>query len=232
MMPSPNFLLVLTYTIASCLGPGALGFAPNSSARNTASSSPRLCKTAISNSRDQAEQCISESYPKFYWLLQQNPTALQRLHESKAGFAVFAPSDAAIDALGPERIQLLEAACNDPGLQQIASRMVSYHMVSAPMTAEIMATYNVVSTRVGELPVEVASDGALYVNGVRIIQSYQFEDRIVENYQDKDGNLLGSQSMEGGKRYIIHEVEGLVCPDELWHAMYAQFESAGANNVY
>lgn len=100
------------------------------------------------------------------------------------------------------------------------------------MTAEIMATYNVVSTRVGELPVEVASDGALYVNGVRIIQSYQFEDRIVENYQDKDGNLLGSQSMEGGKRYIIHEVEGLVCPDELWHAMYAQFESAGANNVY
>lgn len=154
------------------------------------------------------------------------------MRESKTGFAVFAPSDAALDALGPDHIQMLEAASNDPGMQQIVSRMAAYHMVSAPMTAEIMGTYNVVSTRVGELPVEVGPDGTLYVNGVRVIQSYQFEDRIVQNYEDGQGNLLGSEAVEGGKRCIIHEVEGLVCPDELWHAMYAQFESAGANNAY
>ena len=122
---------------------------------------------------------------------------------------------------------MLEAACNDPGAQQIVSRMAAYHIVNAPTTAEIMATYNVVTTRVGELPVEAAQDGTLYVNGRQIVQSYQFEDNMIQNYEDKDGNLLGSQTVEGGKCSIIHEVDGLVCPDELWHAMYSHFESAG-----
>lgn len=129
--------------------------------------------------------------------------------------------------MGPEQLQLLEAACSVPDLQQILATMAAYHVVSAPMTAEIMGSYNVVTTRVGELPVEVSPDGTLYVNGRQIVQSYQFEDRVVKNYQDKDGNLLGSQSVEGGKRCIIHEVDGLVCPDELWHAMYSHFESTG-----
>lgn len=149
------------------------------------------------------------------------------MRESTTGFAVLAPSDAALESLGQEQLQLLETACNDPDMQQVVSRMAAYHMISAPMTAEIMTAYNVVTTRVGELPVEVAQDGTMYVNGVRIIQSYQFEDKIVQNYQDKEGNLLGSQAVEGGKTCIIHEVEGLVCPDELWHAMYAHYQSSG-----
>lgn len=199
---------------------------------NTASSSPRagLSKTttALSNSRDQAEQCLTESFPKFYYLLQQNQPALQRMHESTSGFAVLAPSDAAIDAMGPEQLAMLETACTDPALQQIVGRMAAYHIVSSPMTAEIMGQYNVVPTRVGELPVEMdPQDGTLYVNGRRIIQTYQFEDKLVQNYQDKDGNLLGSEAVEGGKRCIIHEVDGLVSPDDLWHAMYAHYESIG-----
>lgn len=148
------------------------------------------------------------------------------MRESKSGFAVFAPSDSAMDMMGSERLQLLEAACNDPALQQVVSRMAAYHMVSAPATAEIMGTYNVVTTRVGELPVGVAEDGTLYVNGVQIIQSYQFEDNMVQNYQDTDGNFLGSEGVEGGKICIIHEVTELVCPDELWHAMYSHFEES------
>ena len=145
------------------------------------------------------------------------------MHESKTGFAVLAPSDDAIDAMGPERMQILETAMCDPNTQQIVARMAAYHIVSAPATAEIMGTYNVVTTRVGELPVEVANDGTLYVNGRRVIQSYQFEDQLVQNYQDANGNLLGSESVEGGKICIIHEVDGLVSPDELWHAMYAHY---------
>ena len=152
---------------------------------------------------------------------------------SKNGFAVFAPSDASIDnVLSADQIQLLEAASNDPGMQQIVSRMAAYHMVSVPMTSEIMATYNVVSTRVGELPVEVANDGSLYVNGVRIIQSSLFEDKMIQNYADSQGNILGSEAVEGGKTCIVHEVEGLVCPNELWEALYAQYETSGASNVY
>eukprot|EP00571_Detonula_confervacea_P009580 CAMPEP_0172316984 /NCGR_PEP_ID=MMETSP1058-20130122/30183_1 /TAXON_ID=83371 /ORGANISM="Detonula confervacea, Strain CCMP 353" /LENGTH=185 /DNA_ID=CAMNT_0013031427 /DNA_START=239 /DNA_END=796 /DNA_ORIENTATION=+ len=181
----------------------------------------------MSSSREQAEQYLSESYPKFYSLLQKNPAALQRMRDSKAGFAVFAPSDAAIDSVGSEQLQLLEAAFNDPDLNQVLSRMAAYHMVSAPMTAEIMGAYNVVTTRVGELPVEVAPDGTMYVNGVQIIRSYQFQDQIIQNYQDKDGNLLGSEGVEGGKICIIHEVGGFISPDDLWHAMYSHFETSG-----
>lgn len=181
----------------------------------------------MSSSREQAEQYLSESYPKFYFLLQKNPAALERMRDSKSGFAVFAPSDAAIDSLGPEQLQLLDAAFNDPDMSQVVSRIAAYHMVSAPMTAEIMGAYNVVTTRVGELPVEVAPDGSLYVNGVQIIQSYQFEDKIIQNYQDTDGNFLGSEGVEGGKICIVHEVGGFVCPDDLWHAIYSHFETSG-----
>lgn len=131
-----------------------------------------------------------------------------------------------MDSLGDENLRLLEAACNDPDLQQVVSRMAAYHVVSAPMTASIMGTYNVVSTSVGELPVEVAADGTMYVNGVQIIQSFQFEDQIIQNYQDRDGNVLGSEVVEGGKRCIIHEVAGLVCPDDLWQALYSYYQSA------
>lgn len=182
-----------------------------------------------SNSREQVENFLSESYPKFCSLLQQNPMALQQMRESEVGFAVFALSDAAFyNALMPEQLQLLEAACNEPQCQEVVSTMAAYHMVSVPITGDIMASFQVVTTRVGELPVEVASDGsgALYVNGVRILQSYVFEDVLIQNYQDKDGNMIGSQAGAGGKRYIVHEVESLICPNELWQSLHSHFQSS------
>jgi len=146
------------------------------------------------------------------------------MRESQTGFAVLAPSDDAILTMGP-KLQMLEAACNDPGLRQIASIIAAYHVVSVPMTTELMGSFNVVPTMVGELPVEVAPDGTLWVNGRRILQSYQFEDKMIESYQDRHGNMVGSQLSEGGKRCIIHEVDGFVCPDELWHDLFSHFET-------
>jgi uncharacterized surface protein with fasciclin (FAS1) repeats len=180
-----------------------------------------------SNSREQVENFLSESYPKFCSLLQQNPSALQQMRESEVGFAVFALTDAAF-ALMPQQLQLLEAACNEPRLQEVVSTMAAYHMISVPISGDVMASFQVVTTRVGELPVEVASDGsgALYVNGVRILQSYVFEDVIIQNYQDKDGNMIGSQAGAGGKRYIVHEVESLICPNELWQSLHSHFQSS------
>ncbi len=154
--------------------------------------------------------------------------ALQQMRESNVGFTVFAMSDAAFyNALMPEQLQLLEAACNEPQFLEVVSTMAAYHMASVPIAGDIMASFQVVTTRVGELPVEVASDGsgALYVNGVRILQSYVFEDVIIQNYQDKDGNMIGSQTGEGGKRYIVHEVENLICPNELWQSLHSHFQS-------
>ena len=93
-----------------------------------------------------------------------------------------------------------------------------------------MKTYGVVTTSMGELPVTVTEDGTtMYVNGVRVIRSYQFEERLVRDYRDVNGNCLGTEevieSSETGfqmRRCIIHETEGLVCPDELWNIMYAR----------
>ena len=180
--------------------------------------------TTLYSSREQAEQYLSENYPKFYWLLQQNESALQNIRDTKTGFAIFAPSDSVIDALGSEQIGMLESALANPELSQVVTRMAAYHMVSIPATTEVMQQYGVVTTRVGELPVEVGQDGTMYVNGVQIIQSYQFEDQIVQNYQDTDGNLLGSENV-GGKTCIIHEVR--VCPDELWQVIFEHYQSTG-----
>jgi len=153
------------------------------------------------SSREQAEQYLSENYPKFYWLLQNNESALQNIRDTRTGFTVFAPSDAAIDALGSEQIGMLESALANPELGQVVTRMAAYHMVSIPCTTDIMQQFGVVTTRVGELPIEVEQDGTMYVNGVQIIQSYQFEDQIVQNYQDTDGNLLGSENVGGKDMY-------------------------------
>jgi hypothetical protein len=168
--------------------------------------------------------------------------ALERMRSSMSGYAVFAPNDAAFDALGPERLHLLDMALSEidgneysnnnygDGLVDVLSTMAEYHMCSVPATADIMKTYGVVTTSMGELPVTVTEEGTtMYVNGVRVIRSYQFEERLVRDYRDVNGNCLGTEevieSSETGfqmRRCIIHETEGLVCPDELWNIMYAR----------
>ena len=190
------------------------------------SSRTRRHTSLLRSSRQQAMNFLSSNYPKFYYLLQQNPDALREMQDTITGFAVFAPSDDTIDAYYGEQVQMLDAACNVPELHQVVTRMAAYHMVNSPTTTDIMGKFNVVNSRVGELPVEVdAQDGTMYVNQVPIIQSYKFEDKIVQNYQDSNGNLLGSEDVGGGKTCIIHEVGGFVCPDELWQLIYEHFQS-------
>lgn len=207
-----------------------------------------------SAARDQAEVYLTETYPKFCTLLRQNPMALERMRSSTSGYAVFAPNNAAFDVLGPERLHLLDMAMGETGdneynnnnnengdgsLVDVLSTMAEYHMCSVPATAEIMKTYGVVTTSMGELPVTVTEDGTtMYVNGVRVIRSYQFEERLVRDYRDVDGNCLGTEevieSSEGGfdlRRCIIHETEGLVCPDELWNIMYSRAQARPSSSA-
>ena len=198
--------------------------------------------TALHGSRDEAEGYLAERHPRFCDLLRSNPAALERMRASPSGYAVFAPSERAFDSLGPDRLALLGAAMggggcdDDPGMRAMASAMAEYHMVSAPATAEIMAAFGVVTTSLGEMPVEVSPDGTVYVNGVKVVHSLSFEDRSVLDYRDGDGNPLGIEEAipTGGggdnKRCVVHEVEGLLCPDELWHVMHAHYmQSAGGS---
>jgi hypothetical protein len=192
---------------------------------------------ALSGSRERAESYLTERYPRFCDLLRANPAALDRMRGSPSGYAVFAPGDGAFDALGPDRLGLLGAAMAgyDEDMRRAASAMAEYHMVSAPATAEIMATYGVVTTSLGEMPVEVAPDGTLRVNGVRVVRSYQFEDRSAIEYRDGDGNTLGTEEVTAGgggdKRFVVHEVEGLLCPDELWRVMHAHYHRTAGSGA-
>lgn len=129
-----------------------------------------------------------------------------------------------MDSLG-DSLNLLEYGCSDAGMLPIVQAMASYHVVSVPVTVDIMRQFGVVSTPEGELPVEVY-DGSVYVNGSRIVQCYRFEDSVVRNYQDREGNLLGSETVDDeGSVCLVYEMEGMVCPDELWNAMYECYQS-------
>ena len=195
-----------------------------------------------SPARDEAEGYLAEHHPRFCDLLRSNPAALERMRASPSGYAVFAPSERAFDSLGPDRLALLGAAMGgyDPDMRAAASAVAEYHMVSAPATAGIMAAFGVVTTSLGEMPVEVSPDGTMRVNGVRVARSLQFEDRSVVDYRDADGNSLGIEEVMptggtggttggGNRRCVVHEVEGLLCPDELWQVMHARYmQSAGS----
>lgn len=177
-----------------------------------------------SNSAIQAEQHIANQYPKFYYLLQQNPTCLDRIRSTSRGFAIFAPSEESMDALG-DSLNLLEYGCGDADMLPIVQAMASYHLVSVPVTVEKMMQFNVICTPEGELPVQ-EYDGSIYVNGSRVVQCYRFEDSVVTNYQDKDGNILGSETSEEEESVcLIYEMEGMVCPEELWGALYQCYQS-------
>ena len=129
-----------------------------------------------------------------------------------------------MDALG-DSLNLLDYGCNDVDMLPIVQSMTSYHVVSVPATVDIMKQFQVVSTSEGELPVEV-HEGSIYVNGARIIQCYKFEDSVVRNYEDKDGNLLGSETVDtGGNFCLVYEMEGMVCPDNSWEALYECYQT-------
>eukprot|EP00956_Cyclotella_meneghiniana_P037954 scaffold147063_cov68-Cyclotella_meneghiniana.AAC.5 len=232
-MTTIQFILMAVFAIfkthsCSAFAPASLKSHPIPSTRYNNPHPPLSIRTSthlhISNSAHQAEQHLLNQYPKFYYLLQQNPTCLERIRNSSRGFAIFAPSEEAMDALG-DSLNLLEYGCNDVDMLPIVQSMASHHVVSVPATVEIMKQFNVVSTSEGELPVQV-HEGSIYVNGARIIQCYKFEDSAVRNYEDKDGNLLGSEKVDtGGNVCLVYEMEGMVCPDESWEALYECYQS-------
>lgn len=186
----------------------------------------RQSSSSLHGSRNEAETYLSQSYPKFYSFLQLNPSALQRMREAKSGYAVFAVSDDNINTYYTEQFGLLESACVDEELQQIVQRMASYHLVNMALTAENMSTFQVATTAVGELPVETDPNdgGSLYINGIKILHSYQFEDALELNHQDGEGNVLGSQ-VGMGNTCIIHEVDGFVCPNDMWEVLYSHYNN-------
>lgn len=169
--------------------------------------------------------------------------ALQLLRNSKAGFAIFAPSDSCIasylgfhsdDAYSAAN-DLLEAACTNEEMQPVLAKIASYHVVSGPMTTEILEKYGVVSTPGGELSVsssfvkgeEEATRAMLtFENGVNILSSCEFQNELIENVQDIHGNIVASNVIEGGiggKKCIVHEVNGFVAPENLWGVLFDYF---------
>jgi hypothetical protein len=195
-----------------------------------------------------------------------------RRNTSSSGYAVFAPNDAAFDALGDDRLYMLDLALSGNGngaadddggnydgdrgndsamvkdMRDVVMAMAEFHMVSAPVTCDVMREYGVVTTSMGEMMVDVDVDGTMYVNGVRILRSYQYEERSYVDYVDSYGNSIGIEevasisstrngndgggSTRGDERCIVvHEVDGLVCPDALWDVMYDIYQRYSSSSM-
>ena len=195
-----------------------------------------------------------------------------RRNTSSSGYAVFAPNDTAFDALGDDRLYMLDLALSGNGngaadddggnydgdrgndsamvkdMRDVVMAMAEFHMVSAPVTCDVMREYGVVTTSMGEMMVDVDVDGTMYVNGVRILRSYQYEERSYVDYVDSYGNSIGIEevasisssrngndgggSTRGDERCIVvHEVDGLVCPDALWDVMYDIYQRYSSSSM-
>jgi hypothetical protein len=120
--------------------------------------------------------------------------------------------------MGEDRLGMLQYFLEDFELLGIAQKMALAHCVSVPMENEIMLKYGVVTTPAGEVPVSLYNDST-YINNARVLQSFRFQDRMVNEYTDSKGNVLGSEE-GGGKVCLVYEVDGMVCSEEMWEKLF------------
>jgi Fasciclin domain len=153
---------------------------------------------------------LQENYPLFYAILNMNDEVWKALDGSgdrdddkrQIGFTLFAPNDAAMQALGDKK----QSQLMDPRNLETTQKIVGYHVVSERVTSEQLYNSGGVFTIAGEVPVERSvsggmlgiggqEDGGVTINKAKIIQSLP----------------VGSG--------ILHEVDHLVSPNILWRYM-------------
>lgn len=86
---------------------------------------------------------------------------MKKIIKSDVGFTIFAPNEKAFKDLGKKRDQL-EDVRND----EVAEKIVSYHVILEPVTADQLFNSGGVVTEGGEVPAERSvSGGFLGVGG-------------------------------------------------------------------
>jgi uncharacterized surface protein with fasciclin (FAS1) repeats len=150
---------------------------------------------------------LQQNYPIFYSILEKNDDVWKAIGEDDAdkgefGFTIFAPSDAAMNQLGDKKAKQLM----DPRNFETTQKIAGYHVIAETVTAEQLYNCGGVVTTSGEIPVERSTTGGMFGMGGQ-----------------EDGGVLinkarATQTWQVGTG-LVHEVEGLVCPNIMWRYM-------------
>ena len=166
------------------------------------STSTRWRNTEAQQTASDAEQVLAQTYSYFDWILKHNQGIVDQMREG--GYTLFVPTDAAIANLEQAKLDCMEEASGDAALRPVLDALAAFHFVPMPLTLDEICQGGqggVIHTAGGELQVQ-ANGGNVFVNGVTVLQSYSFEDTT------------------SGARSVLHETEGLLCPDEVWDILH------------
>jgi uncharacterized surface protein with fasciclin (FAS1) repeats len=163
-----------------------------------------------------ARSFLQENYPIFYSILETNDEVWKAIGEDdpdkgEYGFTIFAPSDAAMRALGDKKASQLM----DPRNLETTQKIAGYHVIGETVSAEQLFNAGGVVTISGEIPIERSKTGGMFGVGGQ-----------------EDGGLLinkarATQTSQVGTG-LVHEVETLVCPNVMWRYM-DQLRIPGSN---
>lgn len=158
---------------------------------------------SLANSASDVEEYLANYYPSAFNLFARNGDAMKKILKSEVGFTIFAPNEYAFNELGEKKREQLEDVRND----EMAEKIVLYHVIEEPVTADLLFNSGGVVTEGGEVVAERSvsggffglggkEDGGVNLNGAKVVQSLEFTDATTTG--------------------IIHEMDGFVSPSILW----------------
>lgn len=208
MFQKSSFLVSVLVAVLSAATTPTLAFLPpTGSARVSSSPSLRMSTNSEESFGSQVETFLAEYFPSYYnILLKPSEEVVKKLRENaNNGFTVFAPNEAAFEALGEKKIRQLM----DDRNTETTLKMAAYHTVGDEMVSlETLSSDNVggILTMGGEVVVGASQTGGFFGIGAK----------------DDGGVVVGSgrivQSYPVGPG-VVHEVDGVVSPAILWRYM-------------
>mmetsp|Transcript_41064 Transcript_41064/g.86145 ORF Transcript_41064/g.86145 Transcript_41064/m.86145 type:complete len:211 (+) Transcript_41064:76-708(+) len=188
----------------SCLiGIASVSNAFQPPSHHTIHSTTSTRKSHLSNTVSDVEEFIAANYPSCSNLLSKNGDSMKAIVKADVGFTIFAPNEAAFIELGEKKLAQLGDVRND----EVTEKIVSYHVILEPVTADELFNSGGVVTEGGEVPAERSisggffgvggkEDGGVTLNGAKVVQSFQFA----------DAKITG----------IVHEVDAFISPSIMW----------------
>ncbi|KAG7354645.1 fasciclin domain containing protein [Nitzschia inconspicua] len=146
-------------------------------------------------------------YSIFYSILEKNEDVWKAIAEDdidkgEFGFTIFAPSNDVLNRIGDKKASQLM----DPRNLETTQKIAGYHVIGETVTAEQLFNCGGVLTVSGEISVERSITGGMFGIGGQ-----------------EDGGVLinkarATQTWQVGTG-LVHEVDGLVCPNIMWRYM-------------
>jgi uncharacterized surface protein with fasciclin (FAS1) repeats len=191
----------------------------------TTTTTRRPSLSILKSSNDKGERAVSdneallkvknflkENYPGFNAILEKNDSVWKALAGvDEGGFTIFAPSAAALTALGEKKQSQLLDIRN----LETSQKLGAYHVIAETVTADELFNAGGVISLGGEIVIERSrsggfmgvggkEDGGVTINGAKVVKTIDLQ--------------YG----------LVHEVDALVSPNILWRYM-DQLRIPGSN---